>query len=136
MSIKNKIIKWSEKDLFEPSYFMGTDIIDELICFLNYGRRTDELIISDGFKSGAEANLLIISGFINHKNYELLKLKYSKLKGKKYVLSAGFMSRNQLGFPTYNQANLNDGFIHVNEYIEGPNPTREDILRGILRLQE
>lgn len=132
--VKQKLINWAQKDYYEPIYFSGTDLIDDLICFLNGGSKKKDFILSDGFCSGGNANLLILSGFINHKNCELLKLKYKNLKGKKFVLSAGFMVNNQLDFPEYNRANLPEDFISIDEHVYGPTPTREDIVRAILRL--
>jgi hypothetical protein len=134
--IKHKLLRWADTDYFEPTFFCGTDIIDDLICFLSGGMKKRDYILSNGIDSGRNANLLIISGFLNHKNSELLKLKYSQLKGKKYVLSGGFMYDNQLQFPEYNRATLPEGFLSINEHIHGPNPSKEDIVNAILRLEE
>jgi NADH:ubiquinone oxidoreductase subunit B-like Fe-S oxidoreductase len=133
--IKQKLLDWADTNYFEPTFFSGTDLIDDLICFLNSGMKKRDYILSDGFDSGERANLIIISGFINHKNSELLKLKYKNLNGKKYVLSAGFMVNNQLNFPEYNRAILPKDFLSLNEHIHGPSPTREDIVNAILRLE-
>ena len=135
-NLKKKLHVWGETNFFEPSYFKGTDLIDDLICFLNSGMKKKDFIISDGIEESQMSNLLIISGFINHKNIDLIKLKYSKLKGKKYVLTAGMMVHNQLGFPEYNQALLTEDFILINAHIHGPNPSKADIIDAIIRLEQ
>ena len=135
-SIRNKLYSWGEEKYFEPTFFCSTSLIDDLICFLNGEVNRKDFIISDGLDDTQLSNLLIVSGFINHKNIDLLKLKYSHLKGKKYVLTAGMMVNNQLNFPIYNQALLDEDFIFINNHIEGPNPTKADIIDAILTLEE
>jgi hypothetical protein len=136
ISMKQKLLEWADSHYYAPSFFCGTDLIDDLICFLSGSLKKRDYILSDGFDDANEANLLIISGFINHKNSELLKLKYRNLKGKKYVLSAGFMVNNQLDFPTYNKATLPEGFLSINEHIYGPSPSKREIVNAILRLEK
>ncbi len=134
-SIKEGLLSWAEKDLYITTSFTGTDIVTDLISHLNSQMEKEDFIISDGDNNDIGANLIIICGFINLKNIELLKIKMKSLSGPKYVITAGQMINNSLKFPDYNFSSIR-GIIKVDQHVYGPKPSRRDIVNAILRLGE
>ncbi len=132
-NIKDKLYSWANKDYFEPIFFSSSEIIDELICYLNAGVDAKNFLINDNSLYSETPNILIVSGFINHKNAKLLLDKYNRLVGPKYVITAGLMFDNQLNFPEYNRAEFED-ISFITESIWGPNPTRKDVVNAIVNL--
>jgi NADH:ubiquinone oxidoreductase subunit B-like Fe-S oxidoreductase len=132
-SIKEKLLAWAEKDLYITTSFCSSGLMTDLISNLNSQMEKESFIISDGDNNDIGANLIIISGFINLKNIELLKIKIKKLNGPKYIITAGQMVNNTLNFPNYNFASI-DGVINVDQHVYGPKPNRRDIVNAILRL--
>jgi NADH:ubiquinone oxidoreductase subunit B-like Fe-S oxidoreductase len=134
-SIKDKLLAWAEKDLYITTTFCGSGLMTDLISHLNSQMEKEPFIISDGDNNDIGANLIIISGFINLKNIELLKIKINKLNGPKYIITAGQMVHNKLNFPSYNFASI-EGVINVDQHVYGPKPSRRDIVNAILRLDQ
>ena len=132
--IKQKLIDWSNKNYFEPIYFKTTDLVDDLVCFLNANVNKKSFIISESEEGEKSVNLIFISGFINHKNLSLLKLKYDRLEGKKIVITAGMMVNNDLNFPLYNNVSIPDNYFIVDRHIYGANPTKKDFAQAILSM--
>ena len=134
-NIKEKLYSWAQKDYFEPIFFSSSEIVDELICYLNAEVDSKNFLINDNSLCSETPNVLILSGFINHKNIRLLLNKFDRLVGPKYVIVAGLMFDNHLNFPSYNKAEFED-ISFIDEKIWGPNPSRKDIVNAIVNLSK
>lgn len=83
-----------------------------------------------------QADLMIVSGTVNHKMASRLKLLYDQMPAHKKVMAMGSCAIS--GGPyvnTYNVVNGVDLFIPVDVYIPGCPPRPEALLDGIMKVQ-
>lgn len=86
--------------------------------------------------SPRQADLMIVSGTINHKMTSRIRLLYDQMPSHKKVLAMGSCAIS--GGPynnTYNVVNGVDLIIPVDVYIPGCPPRPEALLDGIMKLQ-
>lgn len=84
-----------------------------------------------------QANLLIVSGFINQKLFPSLQAIYQELRDPKYVISVGACActGGLFSLPEKNSTLL-EGKPPVDIYIPGCPPRPEAIMNGIIALKE
>lgn len=133
--IIKKIEKWTETDFFIPTFVTGSSLIDELICFLNSDEHDNECLISNKESSSLKPDIMFITGSVNYKKLEQIKMIYEELSGPKYVVTLGSMAKNLMGYNLYNSPGNIEDFVPVDLHIHGNPPEKQDILKGLNTLK-
>jgi len=132
----NRLKEWASSDFYTQSFSCGTSHINDLMCFIDSVSLKNDCVINNKNNANLSSDLLIISGYINHKKLELIKKEYELLKGKKFVVTIGSEIKNINKMPDYNLVkDLND-FIPVDLHIHGNPPSLRDILNGLNMLKD
>jgi NADH-quinone oxidoreductase subunit B len=86
--------------------------------------------------SPRQADLLIVAGTISKKLGPVLKQVYDQMAEPKWVLSVGACASSGGIFDTYSVLQGIDHVIPVDVYVPGCPPRPEQIIEGILKIQE
>lgn len=86
--------------------------------------------------SPRQADMLIVAGIINLKMAPVLKTVYDQMSEPKYVMSFGACASSGGIFNVYSVLQGIDSMIPVDVYIPGCPPNPENVLHGLMRLQE
>jgi NADH-quinone oxidoreductase subunit B len=86
--------------------------------------------------SPRQSDLLIVAGTISYKQAPILKTIYSQMAEPKWVVSMGVCACSGGFYNNYSTLQGIDAIIPVDIYVAGCPPTPENLLRGLVMLQE
>ena len=84
----------------------------------------------------SQADLLIVAGRISLKMMPVLQRTYEQIPDPKWVMAMGACAGSGGMFDTYAQVQGIDQFIPVDVYIPGCPPRPEDLIDGLILLQQ
>jgi NADH-quinone oxidoreductase subunit B len=133
---RDAVLAWSRKNSFWPMPF-GT-----ACCAIEFMAVTSSVF--DIARFGAElvrfnprqADLLLVSGTITHKQAPILRQIYEQMPEPKWVISMGACASSGGFYRNYCTLQGIDQVIPVDVYIAGCPPRPEAILDAIVKLQE
>lgn len=130
------IVNWGRKNSMWPLPFgtscCGIEMMATLAADYDMSRFGAEAIRF----SPRQADLLIVAGIINLKMAPILRTVYDQMADPKYVISMGACASSGGIFNVYSVLQGIDTMIPVDVYIPGCPPSPENLLHGVMRLQE
>lgn len=132
----DNIKAWANNDFYTQTFTCGASQINDLMCFIDSISTKNDSIINNKNMTNLNADLLIISGFINQKKLKLIKEEYANLRGQRFVVTIGSEIQNTIGIPTYNLISDLNEHVPVTLHIHGNPPSLRDILNGLNTLKE
>ena len=86
--------------------------------------------------SPRQADLLIVAGTVNDKIAPILRRIYDEMPEPKWVISMGVCASSGGFYRSYHVTQGIDEIVPVDVYVPGCPPTPEQLMYGIIRLQE
>ena len=132
----DKMINWARKSSLWPMPFGTACCAIEMMAALS-GRFDMARFGAEAVRfSPRQSDLLIVSGRIALKMMPVLKLIYDQMPEPKWVISMGACASSGGVFNTYTLVQGVDQFIPVDVYIPGCPPRPEDLIYGLMKVQE
>lgn len=133
--MKESIDQWASDDFFVPVFVTGAGSSEEVLSHLSFESSHTDAFLADRDSTSLKPDLLVISGIINYKNLENIRLEYSKLVGRKYVVVIGNSDPSTKHLNSYNIVNDIQKHIPVDLFIYGNPPSRQEIIAGLNKLK-
>lgn len=133
--MRDSIDQWASDDFFVPVFVTGAGSSEEVLSHLSFESSHTDAFLANRDSTSLKPDLLIISGIINYKNLENIKLEYSKLVGRKYVVVIGDSDSRTRHLNTYNIVNNIEDHLPVDLFIHGNPPARQEIIAGLNKLK-
>ena len=132
----DKMINWARKSSLWPMPFGTACCAIEMMATLS-GRYDMARLGAEAVRfSPRQSDLLIVSGRISIKMMPVLKKIYDQMPDPKWVISMGACASSGGVFNTYTLVQGVDQFIPVDVYVPGCPPRPEDLIHGLMKIQE
>ncbi|HCK10234.1 MAG TPA: NADH-quinone oxidoreductase subunit B [Candidatus Latescibacteria bacterium] len=132
----DKMINWARKSSLWPMPFGTACCAIEMMATLS-GRFDMARFGAEAVRfSPRQSDLLIVSGRISIKMMPVLKKIYDQMPDPKWVISMGACASSGGVFNTYTLVQGVDQFIPVDVYVPGCPPRPEDLIYGLMKVQE
>ncbi len=132
----DKMINWARKSSLWPMPFGTACCAIEMMAALS-GRYDMARFGAEAVRfSPRQSDLLIVSGRVSIKMMPVLKKIYDQMPDPKWVISMGACASSGGVFNTYTLVQGVDQFIPVDVYIPGCPPRPEDLIYGLMKVQE
>ncbi len=133
--IRESADQWASDDFFVPVFVTGAGSSEEILSHLSFESSHTDAFLADRDSTSLKPDLLVISGIINYKNLKNIKLEYSRLVGRKYVVVIGNSDSMTRHLNSYNIVNDIQEHIPVDLFIHGNPPSRPEIIAGLNKLK-
>jgi NADH-quinone oxidoreductase subunit B len=131
-----KLIGWGRGNSVWPAQFglacCAIEMIHTATARYDIGRFGSEAFRA----SPRQSDLLIVSGRVSHKMAPVLRQVYDQMPEPKWVLSMGACASTGGVFNNYALLQGVDKIVPVDVYVPGCPPRPEDLLNGLMILQE
>jgi len=129
-------VNWGRKNAFWPMPYgtscCGIEMMSTLASGYDLARFGAEAVRF----SPRQADLLIVAGIVNAKLAPVLRSVYEQMGDPKWVLCLGACASSGGLFNVYSVVQGIDTIIPVDVYVPGCPPAPENLLHGLMRLQE
>lgn len=134
--MRDNIVHWASDNFFVPTFVTGSGTSEEVLSHLFFESSHNDVFLADRDSTSLKPDLLIISGIINHKNLENIKIEFSKLVGRKYVVVIGQSEPDARQLNSYNIIKNIQDHVPVDLFIYGNPPSRHEIISGLNSLKD
>ena len=132
----DKMNNWARKSSLWPMPFGTACCAIEMMAPLS-GRFDMARFGAEAVRfSPRQSDLLIVAGRISIKMMPVLKKIYDQMPDPKWVISMGACASSGGVFNTYTLVQGVDQFIPVDVYVPGCPPRPEDLIYGLMKVQE